>query len=145
MRERSAPVLLVAFVLFALEIKVISHGVLTIGGVVSMLMGSLMLIDSSEPYMQISLSVILAVVGTTALFFIIAIGFAMRIHKKKPTTGDVGLVGQIGTVKEKIDPEGLVYVAGEYWRARAENPLSPGTSVKVTAVESMVLRVDKIE
>ncbi len=134
-----------AFVLFALEIKVLSHGVLTIGGVVSMLMGSLMLIDSSEPYMRISLSVIFAVVGTTAAFFIFAIGFAMRIHKKKPTTGDVGLVGQIGTVKEKIDPEGLIYVAGEYWRARAESPLTPGMSVKVTAVENMILRVDKIE
>jgi len=134
-----------AFILFALEIKVISHGVLTIGGVVSMLVGSLMLIDSSEPYMRISLSVILAVVGTTALFFIVAISFAIRAHKKKPTTGEKGLIGQVGTVKEKLDPAGLVYVAGEYWKARSDIPIEAGVQVKITAVDNMVLKVEKTD
>jgi len=134
-----------AFILFALEIKVISHGVLTIGGVVSMLIGSLMLIDSSEPYLRISLSVILAVVGTTAAFFVIAVGFAIKAQKRKPTTGEAGLIGQAGTVKEKLDPNGLVYVAGEYWKARSEGPLDIGSRVKVVAVEDMILKVQKID
>ena len=132
-----------AFILFALEIKVISHGVLTIGGVVSMLIGSLMLIDSSEPYMQISLSVILTVVGATAAFFIFAVTFALKAQRRKPTTGDKGLIGQVGTVKEKLDPMGLVYVAGEYWKARADTRLEVGTRVKVAAVENMILKVEQ--
>jgi len=134
-----------AFILFALEIKVVSHGVLTIGGVVSMLIGSLMLIDSSEPYMRISLTVILAVVGTTAAFFVFAVGFAIKAQKRKPTTGEIGLVGQVGTVKEKLDPRGLVYVAGEYWKAQSEAPLDVGSRVQIVAVEDMILKVKKID
>ena len=137
--------ILLAFILFALEIKIISHGVLTIGGVISMLIGSLMLIDSSEPYMRISFSVILAVVGVTAAFFVIATTFAIRTMRKKPTTGDVGMIGQIGTVREKLNPDGLVYVAGEYWKAHSKTPIEQGERVKVIAVEKMVLKVEKIK
>ena len=137
--------ILLAFILFALEIKIISHGVLTIGGVISMLIGSLMLIDSSEPYMRISFSVILAVVGVTAAFFVIATTFAIRTMRKKPTTGDVGMIGQIGTVREKLNPDGLVYVAGEYWKAHSATPIDQGEQVKVIAVEKMVLKVEKIK
>jgi membrane-bound serine protease (ClpP class) len=137
--------ILLAFILFALEIKVISHGVLTIGGVISMLIGSLMLIDSSEPYMKISLSVILAVVGVTAAFFALAAYFAIRTFRTKPTTGDVGLVGQLGTVKERLAPYGLVYVAGEYWKGHSDVPLEPGERVKVVALDNMVLKVEKVE
>jgi len=137
--------ILLAFILFALEIKVISHGVLTIGGVVAMLIGSLMLIDSSEPYMRISLSVILAVVGVTAAFFIIVVTFAIKAHTKKATTGAKGLIDQRGTVKEKLDPEGLVYVAGEYWKAQSDVPLEVGTRVRVTAVDNMVLKVERVD
>ncbi len=137
--------ILLAFILFALEIKVISHGVLTIGGIVSMLIGSLMLIDTSEPYMKISLSVILSVVGVTAAFFGLATVFAIKIMRKKPTTGDVGMIGQIGTVKEKLDPDGLVYVAGEYWKAHSNLRLEQGERVKVIAVDQMIIKVEKFE
>lgn len=137
--------ILLAFILFALEIKVISHGVLTIGGVISMLIGSLMLIDSSEPYMRISLSVILAVVGVTAAFFALATFFAIRTFRKKPITGDVGLIGQVATVREKLQPNGLVYVAGEYWKAHCDLPAEQGEQVKVVAVENMILKVEKIQ
>ncbi len=137
--------ILLAFILFALEIKIISHGVLTIGGVIAMLIGSVMLIDSSEPYMRISLSVILAVVGVTAAFFALATYFAIKTMRTKPTTGDVGMIGQVGTVREKLNPDGLVYVAGEYWKAHSAAPIELGERVKVIAVEHMVLKVEKTE
>ena len=136
--------IVLAFILFALEIKVVSHGVLTIGGVIAMLIGSLMLIDASEPYMRISLSVILAVVGATAAFFVFAMTFVIKAQRRKPTTGGEGLIGQMGTVREKLDPAGMVYVAGEYWKARSAASLDVGTRVKVLAVEDMVLKVEKV-
>jgi len=109
-----------------------------------MLIGSLMLIDSSEPYMRISLSIIFAVVGATAAFFVFAVTFVIKAQRRKPTTGGEGLIGQIGTVREKLGPAGMVYVAGEYWKARSAAPLEIGTRVKVLAVEDMVLKVEKV-
>ncbi len=133
-----------AFILFALEIKVISHGVLTVGGVASMLIGSLMLIDSPDPYMRISLPIIFAVVGVISGVFILAIILAIRTYRRKPTTGGTGLVGQIGTVRKKLDPDGMVYVAGEYWKAIADTTIDVGTSVKVVAVDDMILKVERL-
>lgn len=133
-----------ALILFLMEVKIVSHGLLTIGGVLSMLIGSLMLIDSTDPAAQISLGVILAVVGTTAAFFIFAISLALKARNARPTTGVEGLIGQIATVKEGFATTGMVYVAGEYWTAQTTVPLETGAKVEVTGKQGMVLSVKPV-
>jgi len=133
-----------AIILFILELKVTSHGGLAIGGIISLFLGSLMLIDSEVPYMRISLSVIIPVVIATAGFFIFAIYFALKAQKRKVTTGDAGLVGEIATVKEMIGGKGTVFVHGEYWQAFGTEDFPVGTRVKVISVEGMFVKVDKI-
>ncbi len=129
-----------AVILFVLEVKVTSYGVLGIGGVISMLLGSLMLIDSPAPYLQISLTVIIATVAFAAAFFIIIIGFVIRAHRKKVVTGMEGLVDAVGEVRQG----GLVFVHGELWRADCDQELEAGDRVRVLAVDDMRLKVEKL-
>jgi len=133
-----------AIILFILELKVTSHGGLAIGGIISLFLGSLMLIDSEVPYMKISLSVIIPVVIATAGFFIFAIYFALKAQNRKVTTGDAGLVGEIATIKEMINGKGTVFVHGEYWQALGTEDFPVGSRVKVISVEGMFVKVDKI-
>jgi len=136
--------MILAVILFLLEIKVVSHGVLAIGGVISLFLGSLMLIDSDLPYMQISLSVIIPVVFITAGFFIFAIYFALKAHKHKVATGEAGLVGETAIVTELIDCQGTVFVHGEYWQAISTEDFPKGTRVKIIGVEGMFVKIDKL-
>ena len=106
-----------AIILFLLEIKVVSYGLLSIGGVISMLLGSLMLFDSPEPFFKVSLSVILPAVILTAAFFLFAIGFGLKAQKQKPVSGAEGIIGEVGVAIEKISPEGRIKVHGEFWNA----------------------------
>jgi membrane-bound serine protease (ClpP class) len=132
--------ILFAILLFVLEIKIVSHGLLAIGGVISMLLGSLLLIDSPAPYLQISLVVILATVGAIAAFFIFIIAFVVRAHRRRVTTGREGIVGAQGVVRE----DQMVFVEGELWRAECAEPLEQGDRVRVVAVEHMKIKVEKI-
>ena len=127
-------------ILFILEIKVVSHGLLAIGGVVSMLFGSLLLIDSSAPWLQISLTVIIVTVASVAGFFLFIIAFVIRAHKKKVTTGREGILGAEGEVR----PGGMVFLEGELWRPECDEPLQKGDRVKVIAVDHMRVKVQKI-
>ncbi len=147
-----AGLLLIIFaaVLFLLEIKIPSYGLLTIGGVTSLVLGSIMLIDSPLPFLQISWKLILAATITITLFFIFAIGFAIRAHRKKPTTGKEGLVGEEGVALEDLKPTGQIEIHGEIWKAIAENRIKKGQPVLVEEVDSQHLRlkvkpVDKSE
>jgi membrane-bound serine protease (ClpP class) len=135
--------MLLAVILFILELYVTSHGILAIGGTISLLLGSLMLIDTEVPYMRISLSVIIPVVVCTAAFFLLAIYLALKAQRRKVTTGDVGLVGETATIKDMTDGKGTVFVHGEYWQALSTEDFPKGTKVKVIGVEGMFLKVDK--
>jgi len=129
-----------AVILFILEVKVTSYGILGIGGVISMLLGSLMLIDSPAPYLQISLTLIIATVAFAAAFFLVIIGFVIKTHRKKVVTGMEGLVDAIGEVRQG----GLVFVHGELWRADCDQKLEVGDKVKVLSVDDMRLKVEKL-
>jgi membrane-bound serine protease (ClpP class) len=131
--------ILFAIIMFLLEVKIVSHGLLAIGGVISMLLGSLLLIDSPAPYLQISLVVIIATVASVAAFFLFVIAFAVRAHKRKVSTGREGIVGAVGIVRDG----GMVFVEGELWRADSDQPLTPGDRVKVVSVENMKIKVEK--
>ncbi|MCI0452413.1 MAG: nodulation protein NfeD [Candidatus Latescibacteria bacterium] len=130
-----------AIAMFILEIKVASHGLLTIGGVVSMVIGSIMLIDSPLPFMRVSLAVIIPSVAFTALFFLFAVGMGIKAQRRKVTTGSEGLVGEVGTARTAVAPEGTVFVRGELWSAHSDEPLAPGDAVEVIAVDGMKVNV----
>ncbi|MEZ5360194.1 MAG: nodulation protein NfeD [Candidatus Zixiibacteriota bacterium] len=132
--------IILAAVFFLLEIKIVSHGVLAIGGVVSMLLGSFLLIDSPEPYLQISKVVIFTTVGVAALFFLFVIRFAVRAHKRRVITGQEGMVGTVGEVRR----EGMAMVEGELWRIESEESLQVGDKIEVIEVQNMKLKVKKL-
>jgi membrane-bound serine protease (ClpP class) len=130
-----------AIVLFILEVKVTSHGLLTIGGVAAMFIGSVMLVDSPLPFMRVSLGVIIPSVIFTALFFLFAVGVGIRAQRRKVTTGHEGLVGAVGTARSALGDGGTVFVRGELWSAESEEPIEAGASVEVVAVDGMKVRV----
>ncbi len=139
--------MILAVILFIAEVKVVSHGLLTIGGIISMILGSLMLINSPEPYMRVSLVVVLTVVMGTALFFIFAVGLGIKAQMKKVTTGDKGMIGMIGVTRTEIKPEGYVFIHGELWKAECDpqtGGIEKGEKVKVIGIENLMLKVTKI-
>jgi membrane-bound serine protease (ClpP class) len=135
-----------AIILFIAEIKIISHGLLTIGGIISLALGSIMLIDmeSTLEVFRISWQVILVFVILTAGFFIFAIGFAIKAQTRKPVTGIEGMTGEIGEAITDLSPEGQIRVHGEIWNAECQDGLIiKGTKVEVIQVSNLKLIVRK--
>lgn len=136
--------ILFALVLFLLEIKVTSYGILSIGGVVALLIGSLMLFQEttiSAP--RVDWRVAVAVAVTTGLFFFFAMGMALKAKLTKPTTGKEGLLGEKGVAITEIAPEGQVSLHGEIWRAISEQKIAKGEKIIVSEVSGMELKVTK--
>lgn len=132
---------MVGLILFILEIKVTSHGLLTIAGIGCTVLGAVMLFDSPEPALRVSLRFVLPFTIFTALLFATGVGLAVRTMRKLPTTGREGMMGWRGRARTPIDPEGTVEVRGELWRARANESIEEGAPVEVTGAEGLVLRV----
>ncbi|HOX74676.1 MAG TPA: nodulation protein NfeD [Bacteroidales bacterium] len=135
-----------AIILFIAEIKIISHGLLTIGGIISLTLGSIMLInmESTLEVFRISWHVILVFVILTAAFFIFAIGFAIKAQTRKPVTGIEGMTGERGEAITDLSPEGQIMVHGEIWNAECQDgPVSKGTKVEVIKVLNLKLLVRK--
>ncbi len=131
-------------VLFILEIKIISHGLLTVGGIVSLLLGSVMLInpESSLEVIAISWGVIIPAVLCTSLFFLFAIGMGVRAQRRKPVTGAEGIVGERGEAVTPLSPAGQVRVHGETWNAVTSGaPLPAGCEITVESVSGLTLTV----
>jgi membrane-bound serine protease (ClpP class) len=137
--------ILLAIVMFIAEIKVASHGVLTLGGIAAMILGSMMLIDTSAPYLRISIGAILATAGATAAFFLVVVGAGVRALHSKTATGQEGLVGQVGLVRTRLAPRGQISLRGELWNAECEQAIEPGGSVRVTAVDGLTLQVVPVQ
>jgi membrane-bound serine protease (ClpP class) len=141
-----AGVLLILFgvALLIAEIKIASHGVLTIGGVISMVLGSFMLYDAPEVGFRVSWAVILPTVGSTAGLFVWAVSAGVRAMRRPAVTGAAGMVGRLAVARGELAPEGHVNVDGEIWRAVAEDGTIPaGEKVRVTAVDGLTLRVSR--
>ncbi len=128
-------------ILFILEVNITSYGLLSIGGVISLLLGSLMLFESADPLMRVSWKVIIPAVIFTALFFLFAIGFAIKAQRRTAVTGTSGMVGLTGVSRTGIDPEGQVIVQGEIWKAISDEKIPAGSKIKVTGIKGMVLTV----
>jgi len=135
-----------AVILFILEIKVISHGILTIGGVISLLLGSMMLIDEQSilEVMEISMELIIFIVVLSAAFFLIVITLGIKAQGKKVSTGTEGIVGEIGIALSNLKPLGEVKVHGEIWNAESiEGDIKKGSSITVLGIENLKLKVQK--
>lgn len=135
--------ILLSLILFIAEIKIVSHGMLTVGGVLAMILGSLLLFDSPEPYLKVSLSLILITVILVTGFAVFVIRKAVAVHRKKPVSGKEGLIGEKGYADSEIWPEGKVQIHGEYWDAWSETPISRGDKIIVVSVEGMKVKVEK--
>jgi membrane-bound serine protease (ClpP class) len=139
--------ILFALLLFILELKIASHGVLAIGGVVSLLLGSLMLIRRGAGAVgQLSWTVILASTLITTLFFFFIIGMGLRAQRLKPTTGSEAMIGVNGEAKDELNPLGMVFLHGELWQAESlSGAIHVGEKVRVKSMKGFKLFVEKIE
>jgi membrane-bound serine protease (ClpP class) len=134
-----------AFILFILEFKVTSYGLLSLGGVISLLMGSIMLFRRGGGEMGISWGVLLPTVAIVSLFFIVVAGIVFRAHLRRSITGAAGMVGETGTAHTAVGPKGgQVFVHGEYWQAVSEEPIAPGEAVEVIKVTDLKLLVRRV-
>jgi membrane-bound serine protease (ClpP class) len=135
--------LVLAFTLFALEAKFVSHGVLTIGGAVAMVLGAVLLIDSPLPELRIRWSVAIALALPFALITSLLLTLVVQARANKVVTGPAGMLGEAGVAVTVLDPAGKVQVRGEYWDAVAPPGahLEPGSKVRITAVQGLQLAV----
>jgi membrane-bound serine protease (ClpP class) len=142
-----AGLLLILFgiVLLVAEIKIVSHGVLAIGGIISMALGSLMLFDAPEVGFRLSWWVIVPTVGSTAGLFLFVVAAGVRALARRPLLGPSGLIGQLAVARGQLAPEGQVVLHGEIWRAIAQgDAVDEGGRVKVVDVEGLTLKVVKV-
>jgi membrane-bound serine protease (ClpP class) len=136
--------ILFAIVLFVAEIKIVSHGVLAIGGIISMAIGSLMLFDAPEMGFRISGWVVAPAVAVTAGVFLFVMGAGVRALRRRPMLGAAGLVGEVGVARGPLAPDGQVALHGELWRAVVDRDAVPdGAPVRVVSVQGLTLKVVK--
>ena len=142
-----AGLLLILFgvILFIAEINIMSYGLLSVSGVVSIFLGSTMLIDSDDPALQISRAILYPTLGLTVVLSLGIVAFATRTRSLKKLGGVEGMLGETGLVKDALNPKGFVQVHGELWEAEAEGPVSEGETVRVDSVEGLKIKVTKIE
>jgi membrane-bound serine protease (ClpP class) len=137
--------ILLAIIMFIAEIKVVSHGILTMGGLAAMILGSMMLIDTQLPQFQISLWAILGTSALTAAFFLVVVGAGVRALWSRTTTGKEGLIGGIGEVRTRLAPAGQVFLEGALWNAVADQEVEAGQSVRVTSIDGLTLKVEPVQ
>lgn len=133
--------ILLALILFVAEIKVVSYGLLTVAGVASLILGSMMLFKSVDPAIRVSMDIILSV----AAFALVVVGFltfmVVRAHRHQVTTGAEGLIHERGVARSELTPKGKVFVHGEIWNAVAEGVVPAGQPIEVVGMDGMTLRV----
>jgi len=135
--------ILFGIVLLIAEVKVASHGVLTIGGVIAIILGSMMLVSTPELPLRVSWGVIVPVVAATVGIFVFAVGAGMRAQLRRPWTGMEGLLREVGVTQTALEPEGQVLIHGEIWRAVADAGIPAGERIRVVGVDGLTLRVTR--
>lgn len=144
-RYSAFALILGAFVLFGLEAKFVSHGLLGLGGMVCLVFGGLLLVDGPIPEMQVHLLTALAVslpIGVIAVFLM---SLVMRARKHRVATGPEAMVGEIGVAQTPVGPDGKVFVHGELWNARSQNEIAEGSRVRVRGVEGLRVVVESAD
>ncbi|MFZ0286835.1 MAG: nodulation protein NfeD [Terriglobales bacterium] len=141
-RFAAVVLILASFALFALEAKFATHGVLALGGIVTLTLGGLLLVDAPIPQMRVHLLTALAVSVPVGLITVFLMDIALKARSNKITTGAQGLVGEIGTAQTALSPQGKVFVHGEIWDAVTSSDIALGESVVVRRVDGLQLRVE---
>jgi len=136
--------IILGVVLLIAEVNVMSYGLLAMSGAISIFLGSIMLIDSDDPTMQISKMILYPTLGMTFLFSIGSIYLAKKAHQLVTTTGMEGLLGEVGVVKETLNLEGRVLIHGEIWMAESDTVISVGEKVSVEVVKGLKIKVRKV-
>ena len=139
-----AALLALSFTLFALEAKLAAHGVLAVGGTVSMVLGAVMLIDSPLPELRIHWSTAIGLALPFSLITAALVSLAVRARSNKVVTGEQGMIGETGSAVTDLAPTGKVFVHGEYWNAVAGENVPAGARVRVTAVRRLTLTVEPV-
>ncbi len=134
--------LLLAFSLFGLEVKLASHGILGAGGAVAMILGAVMLIDTPQPEMRIHWMTAVSLALPFSAITVFLLSLAVRARRNKVVTGREGMIGETGAAVTELAPEGKVFVHGEYWDAVALRPVAAGARVTVTGIDGLKLTVE---
>jgi membrane-bound serine protease (ClpP class) len=134
--------IVLAIIFFIMEMKITSYGLLSVAGIISLLLGSLMMFKGTGPDLNLSWRVLLPTLILVSGFFVFVAGLVFRAQISKPKTGLKGLVGEIGIVKKALAPEGKVFVHGELWNARSDKTVDEDTKVRVVNVVNLMLEVE---
>ena len=134
--------IVLAIIFFIMEMKITSYGLLSVAGIISLLLGSLMMFKGTGPDFELSWRVLLPTLVLVSGFFVFVAGLVFRAQISKPRTGSKGLVGEVGVVKKALSPEGKVFVHGELWNARSAQTIEEGEKVRVTKVLNLMLEVE---
>ena len=140
-----AALIVLGLACFILEAVVVSHGILAVGGMVAMVLGTVLLIKTDVPELSIGWGTAIVATLPFALITIFLLRLAMNAYRYKVATGPEAMVGEIGVAKTDISPEGKVFVHGEWWQARSDEPIPSGAKVRVVAVDGMMLDVAAAE
>jgi len=138
--------IILAVILFILEVKVPSYGALTIGGIISLTLGSLMLINPNAIYITISWPYIISGVAVTTALFVFIVSYTIKAQIKRPVTGMEGMIGEVGVVRKDLNPTGKILIHGEIWNAFIQPPeevVKKGEKVEVVDIRGMELQVKK--
>lgn len=136
--------IILAIIFFIMEMKISSYGLLSVAGVVSLFLGSLMLFERESPEFRLAWQVFLPTLVVVSGFFVAIAALVFKSQVTKPKTGAKGLIGEIGVVKKHLDLEGKVFVHGELWHAKSAVPIGEGEKIRVIRVENLVLEVEAI-
>jgi membrane-bound serine protease (ClpP class) len=136
--------ILLSFVLFALEAKFASHGVLTIGGIVTMIVGALLLVDAPIPEMRVHVLTALAISVPVGLITTFLVSIAWQARRNKVVTGAQGLLQEIGVARTALNPAGRIFLHGELWNAIASSEVAPGEQVRVQRIDGLTLYVEPV-
>ena len=137
--------IILAIIFFIMEMKISSYGLLSVAGIVSLLLGSIMLFDSGDSGMRVSWHVLIPTLVLISGFFVFVAGLVFKSQVTTPRTGAAGIVGEVGIVKKAIMPDGKIMIRGELWKAIAKEPIPEGTRVRVLNLENLVLEVEPLD
>jgi membrane-bound serine protease (ClpP class) len=135
--------ILLGVIFFILEVKVASFGLLTLAGIVSLVLGSLMLFNTPEAYEKLAWRVLIPTVLVTSGFFAVVATLAFKAYMRKPVVGSRGMIGEMGTARTRLDPGGKVFVHGEIWNAFSDEVIEAGERVQVVEIQGLTLKVRK--
>ncbi len=135
--------ILLAIGLFVAEVKITSYGLLTAAGIAAMILGAMMLVDTDVPELRVGLGTLVPGALAMAAGTIALVRLVVQAQRRKPQTGEEGMVGATGTADTDLAPEGWVRIAGERWRAAAEETVKAGERITVASVDGLLLRVRK--